>query len=87
VYFNSIISDIPKSITKNGSGEQLVIRKTEFAWMHNLLIGRCPAEVDGQTWIEKMERKLEEAKQSQKRTITIDYPTIRFVHHFANRIM
>jgi hypothetical protein len=50
-----------------------------------LLIGRCPAEVNGQTWIVEMERKLEEANDSKKRTITIAYPMIGYVT-FANKI-
>jgi hypothetical protein len=56
------INIIPESRVENGAtGEQLIVRLKESQVRQKLqkvLIGRCPANADGNSWLQKMEQKL-----------------------------
>ena len=73
---------IQESTTQNvGTGEQLLIRKPDDWVMH---IGRCPAELDGQKWMNEMNNKMDEFEARRK--IWICYPTLGPIEEEAEQL-
>jgi hypothetical protein len=77
------LEDIPESTTQNvRTGEQLVIRERGVN-VH--LIGRCPAELDGQKWVEEKDRNFFEANEQITRRIKIYHPTLGSVQFLLGK--
>ena len=65
---------IPESTAQNvRTGEQLVIRAP---CLNVHLIGRCPAELDGEKWVEEMDMQIYEVTEQTRRRITISHPSL-----------
>jgi hypothetical protein len=60
LYSYSQLDGIPEESSNENvtTGEQLIVRKRECLHnQHDLLIGRCPVNLDGNRWLQEMEQK------------------------------